>query len=212
MGCDVIIDRTKDWLVVWVPGTGGHEVHPGFQAAVDRVLGDKAQVFLVSYPASIDFEQSVPAGEDALKLVLRTLAAEKLDFQRVVVAGSSQGSWVIDAVHGDPAFEVVFKTVMFGLPAEAPPLTLDADTQVINSPVDAVTMPWLGNEQQIIRHVSAVVEGRWWHLVPMFGYMALNPVQVYLLAGLLMTHYRCPRLSPHDYTPQMPLAVKWLTT
>lgn len=214
MASDLALDRTKDWILVWVPGTKGHEVHPGFQAAVDRVLGDRAQTLCVHYPASIDFEESEGEGRAVLDAMLREIAAEKLDFQRVAVAGSSQGSWVIDDALDLQSFDVVHKAVMFGLPAESPPLprTNKRFFQVINHPYDAVTMPWIGNEQRIIHHASQAVEGKWWHLLPLLGYVLMNPIQTWLLVGLTLTHYRFPRLSPHDYTPEMPLAVKWLTT
>lgn len=207
------IDRTKDWLIVWVPGTGGHEVHAGFLATVTEQLGDSVQVLLVDYPASVDFEDSVPDGRAALDAMLREIAAEKLPFQRVAVAGSSQGSWVISEGLDLVSYDVVHKTVCFGLPGMAPPVppSMAEHVWVVDSPFDAVTYGWVGTEGKIVHHASLAVQGAWWNLIPLVFYMVLSPLNSWMLAGLILTHYRIPRLSPHDYTPQMPLAVRWMT-
>ena len=206
------LDPDVDWHVVWVPGTWGDDVHVGFGNAVQDKLGGKAQIHVVKYPASPDFGGSVVEGRMALEKLLREIGRYKQSFQKIIVSGSSQGSWVIHDAMVSPVWEVVHRTATFGLPGMSNHAERQ-DDQVwdITSPYDAVTWEWRGVEKRIIGHASALVQGKWWHLFPLLPYLVLNPFPTFGMIGLLMTHFKAPRLSPHDYTPVMPVAVAWMT-
>lgn len=209
-------DEHAEWLVVWVPGTFGHDVHEGFLKAVDDHLGDDALVFSLAYPASADFDTSVPAGLLALSHLVGRLVEGKAAFQKIVLAGSSQGAWIIhDFIERDPNFRHVYKTTTFGLPAlsgHSPSPENDADpVWDITSSYDAVGWGWSGSEARILYHISQATSGKPWHFIPLLPYLLLNPVNTAGFIGLCLTHFNAPRLSPHDYTPAMPLAVAWLT-
>jgi hypothetical protein len=209
-------EMDAEWLVVWVPGTYGNAVHEGFLDAVEEHLGKDARMFSVDYPASADFATSVPAGLQALSRLIERLVTEKAPFQKILLGGSSQGAWVIhDFMESDPNFNHVHKTVTFGLPALSghhPAAPSDsAPVWDVTSAYDAVGWGWAGSEARILHHVSQVNSGKPWHAIPLLPYLLLNPVHTVGFIGLLLTHFNARRLSPHDYTPAMPLAVAWLT-
>ena len=209
-------DEHSEWLVVWVPGTFGHEVHEGFLKTVDERLGTDALVFSVAYPASADFDTSVPAGTLALSHLLARLVEGKSAFQKIVVAGSSQGAWIIhEVMQKDLNWDSVHKAVTFGLPALSghSPVKPSDDLPVwdVTSSYDAVGWGWAGSEARILHRASLAAGGKPWHLIPLLPYLLLNPVNTAGFIGLCLTHFNAPRLSPHDYTPAMPLAVAWLT-
>lgn len=202
----------KPYVIVWVPGTWGTAVHVGFEEAVRERLGDDAFLMHVAYPASTEFDASVRDGVEALFDTLSEL--EVTDEQRVLVAGSSQGAWVIREAMADGRWsrDDVYRVATFGLPgmSEFEPRRDDYVWDMA-SPFDAVTWDWNGPEARIVRYVTQVVRGRWWYLIPLLPWFVLNPRPTIGMTGLLMTHFRAPRLSPHDYTPQMPLTLAWLT-
>lgn len=223
-----MVDTTKQFLFVWVPGTGGHDVHEAFGQAVHTQLGDDAQIIVVDYPASWDFDKSVPLGEQALKDTLKQIAREKLPEQKVLVGGSSQGAWVIsnvytntnynDAFAAAPLPPVVHKTVLFGHPGiadgYAPEKGWPASVWEVNDAEnDAVTFQWPGVERRLIRSYMDVRKGKVWKLGPILWEMLKHPVRamrfLYLIAcytGLVWWTD-----SPHEYARAMPLAVYWLT-
>lgn len=223
-----MIEADKKFIFVWVPGTGGHEVHEAFAQAVHTQHGKDAQIIVVDYPASWDFDKSVPEGEKALKATLKQLSRERTLDQKVLVAGSSQGAWVISNVYtntnyndvfaSSPLPPVVTKTVLFGHPgvadSYAPESGWDDSVWEINDAEnDAVTFGWPGNERRLIRAAMDLKHGKVWKLPVLLWEGIKHPVK-FMRIGYLVACYTGLVWwtdSPHEYARTMPLAVYWLT-
>lgn len=214
------IDFGVDYLVVWVPGTGGHEVHPAFKDSCDKILKNNYQLFVVEYPAQWDLENSVPAGIEKTKNLLLDLVTRKGPNQKVVVAGSSQGAWVLsDALDCEMAYKRIHRAVLMGHPGLDG--TGDHVANIpgekiweINHPNDAVTYPWKGREREITKTLSSAMRGDISDIFKMLWIGVTHPVITYKIVKLLLYHARILRFasSPHDYSQVMPLAVYWLVT
>ena len=213
-----MIDPTKKRVFIWVPGTGGHEVHPAFEAAVKLICQDDAQIIVVEYSAEWDMSDSVPEGVNALKKVLKTVKAEyDPEFHNIYLAGSSQGSWVITEVTSDKELmEPVSKTVMFGHPGVAQNHDHDyqaADTVwEINHPDDVVTFGWSEDRATMVEHFSKAQKLHPKSIAYIIGLALRHPLRlgrfVYVIAaqaGIVRWNS-----SPHDYSNQMPMATYWM--
>lgn len=227
----MIVDTTKKFIFIWVPGTMGHDVHPAFKRAVKDLVGDESQLIHVEYPALWDFDNSVPQGETALKAMLKQVAAEKLPEQKVFVGGSSQGAWVIGNVYGNTPYtqtftagqdefnyaEVANKTVLFGHPGVAKEHdhtfhVEDKLWEINDAKNDAVTFGWRGENRKIVRAVVDLQHGKWWKAFYLLGKVVTHPVKAFKLLWLIACYVGLIKwaTSPHDYSHQMPLAVYWL--
>lgn len=222
-----MVDPTKTHIFVWVPGTGGHEVHESFEQAVHTQYGDAAQIIKIDYPASWNFDDSVPVGEKALKDTLRTISREKTPEQLVMVAGSSQGAWVIANVYTNTNYNDVFaagllpsvvhKTVLFGNPgvseSYAPESGWGESVWELNDAEhDAVTFGWPGSERRLVRAFVDIQKGQVWKVGTIMWEAIKHPVRamriMYLLAAYAGLVWWAD--SPHEYGRMMPLAVYWL--
>ena len=227
----MLVDQSKSLVFVWVPGTGGHEVHPAFKDAVASVIKDDYQIICVQYSAEWDFSKSVPDGERALKDTLRKISLEITSGQRVFVAGSSQGSWVISDVYNNTPYvesfgvgadkfdfrSVADKTVIFGHPGisdvhDHQYENDDSIWEINDTEHDAVTFGWSENHAKIIRSIVAVMHGKVWRLPFLLWLMLRHPKKFSRLLYLILYHAGIMKwnTSPHDYSRQMPLAVYWL--
>jgi hypothetical protein len=222
----VTVDTTKKFIFVWVPGTGGHGVHPAFREAVKNMVGDDAQLLHVEYPATWNFDESVPVGEQALKDLLKVIAAEKTLEQKVLVGGSSQGAWVISNVYGHTSYNdtfaalplppVVHKTVMFGHPGVAEnhdhEFVMGDNVWEIADENDAVTFKWPGQERRLVRALVDVQKGKVWKLPVLLWATLTHPVRAFKMLWLIACYTGLVKWtdSPHEYGQKMPLAVYWL--
>lgn len=135
------IDWSKPDIVIWIPGTGEHDMDPAFRdAAEDSYKDGTASIAYLRYAASTDLHTSVPTGIATLKLVLEGIAAHG-GVHRVLIAGQDQGAWIAGEVLADPAMRrVVDRTVLLGHPAAAAHSYADgrdAGVLQINDPHDA---------------------------------------------------------------------------
>jgi hypothetical protein len=108
-------------IVLWVPGTSSHAVPAAFAQAVDglRALGS-AQVGLVDYPATWHMRSSVTTGYVALELVLDEIRRRRGANAQVLLAGESQGAWIIGELLTDPRYaRLVRRATLLGHPAPA---------------------------------------------------------------------------------------------
>lgn len=207
-------------IFIWVPGTGGHEPHPAFVAAVEAICQEPYQILYVAYPAQWRLKESVAAGVKATKALIDEVSAQ-LDrqTQKIYMGGSSQGSWVLDEVLADPVYSFFpDKAVIFGHPGTDPTRPhdnkFDGDDTIweINDPKDSVTFGWDGKEQEI---VDAFTQAQRGHIPSMFkilGLAAIHPIRLTRLLYLAGAHVGLFPWSnsPHDYSQQMPLAVYWM--
>jgi hypothetical protein len=139
------IDWSKDDIYVWVPGTGSHNINPGFEAAVrDANKNGSASLSRIEYEASDRTRPSVATGIETLRLVLAGIQAHG-GHHRVLVAGENQGSWVIGEALSDPLLKnVVTRAVIFGHPQPATHHYEDGhdpDVLEINHSGDEVSTP-----------------------------------------------------------------------
>jgi len=227
-----MIDTTKEFIFIWVPGTMGHEVHPVFEQAVHTIAPDgDYQLLCVEYPAKWNFDDSVPYGEEALWKMLREVHKEKAPEQKVLVAGSSQGAWVISNVMAGTPYNdtfatpnspivseyrtIVHKTVLFGQPGVAVANwdEPEADVwEISDLENDAVTFEYPGKERKLIRAIGDVFDWKLWHLFTILWFAILHPVRAIRMLYVILTYAGILNLndSPHDYGRWMPLAVYWL--
>ncbi len=141
------IDWSQQVVVIWIPGTSGHEV-PEYVASRLRAAGGSAAVALI-YQATWRLKDSVPDGEATLRAVLELIAGRKRPGQRVVLLGESQGAWVISSILRDPRLaKVVDRASLVAHPALAPahahaststPTRLGASVREFNGSTDVVT-------------------------------------------------------------------------
>ena len=193
-------------VAIWVRGTSDRDIKPEVKAAFDAELAGEP-VLQVDYEASWRFDDSVPDGAAVLRGVLEALAKRRPRPQ-VLIAGESQGAWVISTVLQDPALaQVVTRAVLWGAPAAAPVDFADGHDPRIrefNNPADIVTMDLgEGANAKLVGAIDEfarrnVVGG----LLPIVGYALTHP---WVLARLVRAQlWRVPLLgaafpSPHGY-------------
>jgi hypothetical protein len=141
------IDWTQPLVVIWVPGTSGHELSP----ELTRLLAARGitNATFMPYQATWRFRDSVPDGEATLHAVLELVKTRRRPGQRVVLLGESQGAWIISSVLRDPALAaLVDRVALVAHPALAPAHThalstptthLDARVHEFNDEHDVVT-------------------------------------------------------------------------
>lgn len=146
------IDWSQRDIVIWVPATLSHEVPKGWEKAVSQEWGNsKTKPVLLDYPASVNFRSSVPTGIEALKLTLDGIKKHGGN-HRVLLAGHSQGAWVIGDAMLDPVVAAkVDKAVLYGRPTQArsdnPRLHESNKVEVVNNADDPFTQKTTGIDQ-----------------------------------------------------------------
>ncbi len=203
--------RAIDWsaprIVIYVRGTSERDVRPEIRAAFQAELPG-VPLHQVEYQASWRFDESVPDGAAVLRGVLEGIARRRRPGQQVLLAGESQGAWVISAVLAHPALaRHVTRTVLWGAPAAAPMDFADGhDPRVreYNNAGDVVTMDFGMRANTMLtgaitRFARRDVLGG---VLPILGYAVTNPAA--LGALLAAQAWRVPLLgklmpSPHGY-------------
>lgn len=193
-------------VVIWVRGTNDRSMRPDVRAAFDREMPGE-QILEIDYEASWRFAESVPDGAAVLRGVLEALARRRPRPQ-VMLAGESQGAWVISTALEDPSLaQVVTRAVLWGAPAAAPVDFADRhDPRVheINHPGDIVTMD-LGDaaNQRLVSSIDKLAHRRYLAgLLPIVTFGLTHPA---VLGRLIRAQlWRIPGLgskfpSPHGY-------------
>jgi len=214
-----LLDSTTH-VFIWVPGTGGHAVHPAFKAAALKATKGDCQFVCVDYPASVDFIGSVKKGIKAFTKTLKAVNKARQPGQQIYVGGSSQGSWVIgDTLFNDKSLlDMTTKVVMFGDPglSESPAdfhFFYEEKVWEINNTNDAVTFGWSSEERrEISKGLTDMYKFRPRGFFTLLKYMFKRPTLLWRLFVLIILHTKITDLvtSPHDYSNQMPLAIYWL--
>lgn len=204
------IDWSRRDIVVWVPGTDSSSIHPRFaQAVADAGRGRSMSVVRMHHQASWNMRPSVATGIATMKLVLAGIAAHGGD-HRVVLAGESQGAWIIGEAIVDPMLRrVVDRAVLLGHPwlaAHHYDDGHDPDVRVINNPGDLVTIPVTGDPGRGLDAMVAVYTLQWSRLPLVLRAMLENPVHGAKLISNL--RFAIPVLkhlwkNPHDYGEHM---------
>jgi hypothetical protein len=211
------IDPRDPTIVVWVPGTSEWWVKPAFLEAL-HAAEPGHRITFIPYQGTWEFSRSRPDGEAVLRGVLRGIAA-RFPRARVLLAGESQGAWIISNVLADPSLRrVVTRGALVGHPGVAPTHTHDGSDPKLaefNNPQDLITIdPGDAAREQVARGVELVSRKRFAEGVPpLLGYLFSRPQ---MLWGLIRSqlHY-VPALSEkipdaHDYTEAFRDAAAWL--
>lgn len=221
------IDLARRDVVLWVPGTDGSGVQHDFRQAVEDLYGPGADLSLAAlhYGATWELRESLPTGLATLKLVLEGIRQrlERIPAgqrPRILLAGESQGAWIIGEAMADRRVgSVVSRAILAGHPWMAATRYEDGHdprVRVINHRGDQITMPVRGDVGAGLDAMAAVRMGR---LGAELGTVArailANPVH-----GLLLLHTELRRLDwlrpflrdPHSYATDMPRMVRFLRT
>ena len=210
-----LVDMTKEVIVIWVPGTNNHRVHPHFAAQAKLRWGNRASVVLSDYEAKWTFTTSIPDGYRMLKHIVDYVLKHRRPGQRIVLAGESQGALIIgELMARKEYYKAIDKAVLLGHPGISE-RHYDSDKKVleINNPSDPATFKWPGEAVEIFKNLDKFFR-KDLTTVPFFLKTAVNaPIQA---ARLLFTSFgSIPFLSdilphPHTYSGRMEEAVLWL--
>lgn len=210
------IDWTKRDIVVWVPGTSNHTIHRGFETAVrEGWLNADVSLNRMEYEASWNMRPSTATGVETLRLILAGIAAQGGN-HRVLLAGESQGAWIIGEAMADPMLKhVVDRAVLLGHPFLAKHHYEDGkDPRVIeiNHRHDQVSQEVKGDPAKALDAMVAIHQMQIGKIGTVLGALAANPFHGVLLLGTGMRAL-LPKgwiVDPHDYTGDMPRVVEFL--
>jgi hypothetical protein len=211
------IDFSKHDIVIWAPGTSNHGPHPDFQAAVeDSYRGEGSNLVALEYEATWKLRNSLPTGIATMQLVLEGIRKRGGD-HRVLLAGESQGAWIIgEVLAGNRFTDVVDRAVLLGHPwlaAHQYTKGEDARVRVINHAGDQVAAVVKGNPADAIDAMIGIRTLDFSKLGSVVSALAHNPMQgVVMLMNIV---YALPGLksivrNPHVYGPEMTRAVEYL--
>ena len=208
------IDFSKRDIVIWLPATDEHYFPSALRQGLrDEVGAHDASTVLLDYPASWDLSTSVPTGMASLRELLARIADHGGD-HRVLLAGHSQGAWVIadsmadSAVHG-----MVDRALLLGSPGMAQRHYTDRrDAKVVevDDGGDQLSHP-LRLRGQLLAGMHAFVGGDVAGEVPLVAVAAANlRLATYMAARAVdVNHWRN---EPHRYESQMQAGAQWLAT
>ncbi|MCW2950318.1 MAG: hypothetical protein JWN41_1331 [Thermoleophilia bacterium] len=186
------IDFSKRDLMLWVPGTDGHEVDSTFARARAYAAqpSDSVSLSAVDYMSTWDLRTSCPTGIATLKLVLAGIKARlgaDMANHRVMLGGLSQGAWIIGEVMADRRYsDIVQRAVLMGHPwlaAHQYNSGQDPRVRVVNHFDDQVTLPVAGSAADGLDTMAAIHTGHLSsHLPEAIRAIAHNPHHGWLLA------------------------------
>ncbi|MCW2923409.1 MAG: hypothetical protein JWM98_813 [Thermoleophilia bacterium] len=213
------IDFSKRDIVVWVPGTSNHGVQPAFAAAVrDSYRGQGSNVVAVEYEASWHLRRSLPTGIATLRLVLQGIAARGGD-HRVLLAGESQGAWIIGEAMADPTDgKVVDRAILVGHPWLAKHQYTageDPRVRVVNHAGDQVALPVNGDPTVALDAMIAIRTLGLSKVGDVVTALSANPKHGVELLKSLLQHIPVVGgliRDPHVYDNEMTRAVEYLRT
>jgi hypothetical protein len=212
------IDWTQPLIVIWIPGTGGHEI-PEHVAKLLRDAGGPA-AHGMSYQATWRLRDSVPDGEATLRAVLELVARHKRPGQRVVLVGESQGAWIISSLLREPRFAALIdRASLVAHPSMSPAhvheststdVRLGSTVREFNGTTDVVTRETGKSAEAAIDIVDSFAKlqiGR--ALRGALGILFTNPG---LLQALIASQaFRAKgETNPHDSSSHMQDAIAWI--
>src|SRR5690606_29230316 len=110
------IDFSKRDIGLWGPGTDSLEVRPSFPAAPDAADTRTVSLTHLTYEASWNRRRSVPTPAASSQLALEE-RKRRGGNHRVLLAGESQGAWIIGEAMADPHVgSVVDRAALLGHP------------------------------------------------------------------------------------------------
>lgn len=211
------IDFSKRDIVLWIPGSGAVGVHPDFEDAVLREWPDgRVSLSALRYEASWHMRRSVATGIETLRLVLAEIRRRGGD-HHVMLAGESQGAWVISEALADPSLRsTVDRALLMGHPWLARHQYLDGrdpNVRVLNNPGDMVTLPINGDPGKGLDALVAIYTLQLAKLPQIVSAVIQNPLHaVKLLSSIqfALPFVKGLRPNPHRYESNFPAGLKFL--
>lgn len=133
-----------------------------------------------------------------------------------MLAGESQGAWVISEVLKDKKYyQKIDRAVLLGHPAVADThFYNDKKILEINDPKDISAYNFKTNKKELVSSVEKLAKADLTSLPFLFKFVIQNPVSVPLLGALALA--QVPVIghifNRHDYTDEMHLAALWLNS
>jgi hypothetical protein len=197
------IDWSSHDIVVWVPGTDNRTFKPAFLEGVRKAwsTGGMTAVAL-DYQANWHLDTSEPTGAEALRLLLLGIAAHG-GSHRLLLAGESQGGWIVGDLLADPKYRrLVARATLLGHPSTALHHYDDGHDTGIREwthPGDLVSTPFHGSRTDVLAAMQALHTGE---ILPNLGSivraMVNNPLLgVHALINTLRDKKILPA-DPHD--------------
>jgi hypothetical protein len=158
-----LIDFSKRDIIIWVPGTRSFSVNEAFaDALAEKHRTGDYSLTAMRYMASWDLRPSVATGLESLRLLLQGLTAHTGN-HRIILAGESQGAWLIGEAMSDPKLrKVVHRAALLGHPASARhhyESGYDPGIVEINDTWDHITIPVPGRPDIAVDTMAAIRKG-----------------------------------------------------
>ena len=209
------LDFSKRDLVVWVPGTGGHSIAESWKQGADAAFGERASQAFVDYPAEWNVGPSAATGMETLRLVLAGIA-EKGGDHRVLLAGLSQGAWIIGDLMADPKVHaMVDRAVLFGQPGMAQTdyaHRRDAKVLEVSDANDPITWE-MDDRDAFLRGMDEATRSKALAAPELLDVALQNPEHgAYFAAKLLDPERWSGDHDPHQYAENMADGARWLDT
>jgi len=212
------IDFSKDYIILWMPGTNDHLIPTKFSESIRQMFGASADLVLCDYTATWRLQSSIADGEATLMQTLDYIIKHKKKSTKIMLAGLSQGSIVISNIMADPKYSgLITRATLVGHPGVAGHhFDHDPVVKEINNQYDFTTFDWHGDNQKIIQSVDMFFRGDIIAGVNLLRVGLRNPMQVLWMAAVSL--HRVPFLhfpaifdtDPHDYTAYLDEAASWL--
>lgn len=211
------VDMSKDIIVIWVPGTSNHDIHPRFKMHAELHWGDRAELVLSDYAASWNFSASIPDGFRHLKSIVDHVLKNKRPDQKILLAGESQGALIIGELLARPEYyNAITKAVLIGHPGISEKHYEAGDDKVleINNPTDPATFEWPVGAVEVLVNIDKLFTKKDMGTIPFFLKTAVSAPL--FAANLVATQLnRLPIIReyfphPHNYTTRMYEAILWL--
>jgi len=211
------IDRTKDDIVIWVPGTMRYRTPGPFTDGLKAWMGDSMS--LVNMPARPDYQipQGVADTSVALKIVLDDLTRTKRPGQRILLSGESQGAWALSKVMNEPKYEaMVDRAVIWGNPGVSPYQFDGVGTEKLmemSDDLDIVSRSEEGDAPMMLEGLLNVADGHWSQVWRVPGTMINNPAETYAIArtGIRLVIPGGYERETHNYREFMNAAARFLS-
>ena len=212
------IDFSKDYIILWVPGTNDHLVPPKFIESIRQMFGDTASLDLCDYMATWRLQTSIANGQATLMQTLDYVKAHKKKSTKIFLAGLSQGSIIISDILANPKYAgLITRSVLVGHPGVADHhFDYTDNVREINNPLDFATFDWGGDRQRTIQNVDMFFRGDVFAGVRLLALALHHPLDALWVAALNL--HRVPFLGlpsplqddPHNYTEFLDDAASFL--
>lgn len=210
------LDRTKQDLVLWLPGTYMPGAPKAFRDALTERLG--SNVSLASFPTHNDYyvQRGAVDSAAALDLVVGDLARTRRPGQRILLAGDSQGAWSIgEAMQHPQVAAAVDRAVLTGNPGVSAHQYDDASDPKVRelfNEGDTVAADYRGDASLMVNAAERFLQGEPAQVLRMVPAVVNNPAAAVraVSSAVSIRFFDGYEHDPHNYDPRAGEAVGWL--